>query len=62
MPVYNKTKGVILVVCGIAWVIFVYNFDVFMGKPRAFDTKALLCFAFGAIAVINGIRIYKRKR
>jgi uncharacterized membrane protein required for colicin V production len=57
----DKLKGVLLVISGVIWIIFVYNFDALIDKPKAFGTKAVLGFILGIIAVINGIRIYRRR-
>ena len=57
----NKLKGAILAILGIFWIVFVYNFDAVLNRKTAFGTKAIICFVIGGIAVINGIRIFKRK-
>jgi len=56
----NKRKGVLLVILGVVWIIFVYNFDTLSGRTTKFGDKALLGFALGILSVINGIRIYRR--
>jgi hypothetical protein len=62
MITLNKIKGIMLIVLGIAWVIFVYNFDtLIMHRERLFDTKAILGFILGTIMLVNGVRIYLRK-
>ena len=58
----NKIKGTMLILLGFCWIIFVYNFDALaLARPRAFGLKAVICFAAGAIALINGLRIGARK-
>lgn len=57
----NKIKGVVVFILGIAWIILVFKFDDLAGKPRGFGVKAGICLTAGLIAVINGIRIYRRK-
>ena len=57
----NKIKGVLLVVLGATWIIFVSVFDDLIGKPKGVGGKAVCAFIVGAITVVNGIRIYRRK-
>lgn len=57
----NKIKGVALIVFGISWIIFVYNFDALMNRPAVSGTKAIIGLAFGIISIINGFRIFLRK-
>ena len=57
----RKIKGIVLVISGVAWIVLVYNFDTFLHRPTVFGTKAIICFAVGFIAVINGIRIFRRR-
>ncbi len=57
----NRIKGALLVILGAIWIVFVYNFDTLMGKPTAFGIKAIFCFIAGMIAIVNGIRIYRRR-
>ena len=58
----NKIRGVVLVVLALGWIVFVYNFDALvLARPRAFGVKAVICFAAGIIALINGLRIISRK-
>ena len=57
----NKIKGVALIIFGIFWSIIVYNFDTLMNRPTAFGTKAVIGFVIGVIALVNGMRIYRRK-
>ncbi len=59
--VENKIKGIALIILGMVWVVFVYNFDNLMKKPTAFGTKAVLALLIGLVAAINGMRIYRRK-
>jgi len=60
MALVNKIKGILLVILGITWISFIYNFDALTGKPRALGIKAILGFIIGIIVVINGMRIYRR--
>ena len=58
----NKIKGIGLILSGLCWIFFIYNFDALvLGRPRAFGVKALICFAAGLIALVNGVRIISRK-
>lgn len=57
----DKLKGVLITTLGIAWIIFVSDFDALMDRPKAFGTKAIIGFIVGIIAIVNGIRIYRRK-
>ncbi|KKT45907.1 MAG: hypothetical protein UW39_C0036G0003 [Parcubacteria group bacterium GW2011_GWC2_44_17] len=58
----NKIKGIGLILSGLCWILFVYNFDALvLSRPRAFGVKAFICFAAGLIALINGLRIILRK-
>ena len=58
----NKVKGILLILFGFFWILFVHNFDsLVLARPRAFGLKAIICFAAGAVALINGIRIWLRR-
>lgn len=61
MRMREKIKGGMVFVCGLFWIILVYNFDRLMNKPTLFGLKAALGFVMGIIMVINGVRIYFRK-
>lgn len=58
----HKIKGILLVILGIAGIIFVYNFDVLAGRTTLFGSKTILSFCFATVMIVNGIRIYLRKR
>ena len=57
----NKIKGALVFIFGIAWVIFVYKFDSMARKTEGFGFKAGICFLLGAVMLVNGIRIFRRK-
>ena len=57
----NKIKGMLIFILGIAWVIFVYRFDSIAGKIQGFGLKAGICFIMGAVMLVNGIRIFRRR-
>lgn len=59
--VKNRVKGAVLVLLGIWSIVFVYHFDASLGRVTVFGTKAIICFAFGILTVVNGIRIFRRK-
>lgn len=57
----NKLRGVLLIILGTAWIIFVYSFDRIVGKPvNELGHFSFLCFALGVLSIVNGIRIYNR--
>ena len=60
MLTVNKRKGILFIILGIVWIVFVYDFDNLIGRPTLFDTKAILSFLAGIICVVNGTRIYPR--
>ncbi len=51
----------LLFILGIAWIVFVYNFDSLAGKTKGFGLKAGLAFLMGIVMLVNGIRILRRK-
>jgi hypothetical protein len=57
----NKIKGSIIIVIGIMWFLFVYNFDGIKARPTAFGAKAIIGFVMGVVMIINGVRICRRK-
>jgi|GEM_PF-3444529 hypothetical protein len=61
MKLINKIKGVFLIILGAAWIAFVYNFYTFRLEPPSLISKVVLGFILGAIMMINGMRIYRRK-
>ncbi len=56
----QRIKGILLVILGIAWIFFVYNFNALLGRPTVLEVKPIPGILAGIIAIINGIRIYKR--
>ncbi len=58
----NKLRGVLLVILGIVWIVFVHRFDSIMGNPvNELGHFSFLGFALGILSIVNGIRIYNRK-
>lgn len=57
----NKAKGAVVFILGIVWIIFVCSFDFLMRKAQGFGLKAGICFLLGAVMLVNGIRILRRK-
>lgn len=57
----DKIKGILLILFGVFSIIFIYNFDTLMAKPADFGSASILGLFTGIIAIINGIRIYRRK-
>jgi hypothetical protein len=57
----NKIKGAALVILGLIWIFFVYNFDALNHRITRFEAKAILGFALGLIMLVNGVRIFLRK-
>ena len=54
-------KGAVVLLGGIAWAIFVLNFDLLMNKSDILGLKAVIGLGAGIIMIINGIRIGLRK-
>lgn len=61
MKIREKIKGAAVFFCGLAWIVFVYNFDRLMNKPTLFGLKVAVGFVLGIIMIINGVRIWLRK-
>lgn len=51
-----KTKGIILVILGIAGVIFISTFDIIVGKPKnIIGPKSIAAFIICAFLIIQGL-------
>ena len=57
----NKLNGILLILTGIYVIILVFNFDYLMKKKPDFGVAGIIGLLAGMIAIINGIRIYRRK-
>lgn len=59
-----KTKGVILVILGIAGVIFTSTFDIIAGKPKnMIGPKSIVGFIICAFLIIRGlISLFKKPK
>lgn len=59
-----KTKGIVLILLGIAGIILVCNIDVIMKKPVNDITgpKSLVGFVISAILIIAGIKLLAKKK
>jgi len=60
MKILEKIKGAAVFICGLALIVFIFNFDRLIGRPAHFGAKAIIGFIFGMIMAVNGIRIYRR--
>jgi len=61
MKTRERMKGAVVLLGGIAWAIFVLNFDLLMNKSDILGLKAVIGLGVGIVMIINGIRIYFRK-
>lgn len=56
----DRVKGILLVILGAVWIFFVYNFNFLLGRQTVLEVRPIPGIFTGIIAVINGIRIYRR--
>jgi len=57
----DKLKGALIILAGVCGIIFVFNFDRLMGKSADFGWCAAIAYLAGITAIVNGVRIFRRK-